>query len=57
MAAGEALAAMATVLTGCTIARWLPSLALRAASIVEIFWGPAYRERTRAFLPRRPAVA
>jgi steroid 5-alpha reductase family enzyme len=39
MGVGEVLWAMATVVGGCMIAMWLLSLALRDASIVDIFWG------------------
>ncbi len=39
MGAGEVLAAMTAVVAGCMIALWLLSLALRDASIVDIFWG------------------
>jgi steroid 5-alpha reductase family enzyme len=39
MAAGEVLAVMAAIVAGCMIALWLLSLALRDASIVDIFWG------------------
>ena len=39
MGLGELLAATALVLGACMLALWLASLALRDASIVDIFWG------------------
>ena len=38
----ELFATTATVVAGCMVAMWLLSLALRDASIVDIFWGAGF---------------